>query len=196
MYNLMKFTIQFLFCFFISVKTFSQTFNPEISIIPKPVEMQKGTGHFNLPKNILIHSSATPELVQTLVFLKERLSIPTGFHVSAAGSPENASIKLLINTLADNKLGSEGYHLSVTSSHVIIRANQPAGLFYGVQTLLQLLPKEIESKTLIKNVHWVIPSVEITDYPKLGWRGLMFDVARHFFTKEEVKQYIIAMSRY
>lgn len=192
----MKFTIQFLFCFFISVKTFSQAFNPEISIIPKPVEMQKGAGHFNLPKNILIHSSATSELVQTLVFLKERLSIPTGFHVSAAGSPENASIKLLINTVTDNKLGSEGYHLSVTSSHVIIRANQPAGLFYGVQTLLQLLPKEIESKILVKNVHWVIPSVEITDYPKLGWRGLMFDVARHFFTKEEVKQYIIAMSRY
>jgi hexosaminidase len=58
------------------------------------------------------------------------------------------------------------------------------------------LPKEIESKTLVKDVHWMIPSVEITDYPKLGWRGLMFDVARHFFTKEEVKQYIVAMSRY
>ena len=84
----------------------------------------------------------------------------------------------------------------MTSSNVIIKANQPAGLFYGVQTLLQLLPKEIESKTLVKDVHWMIPSVEIIDYPKLGWRGLMFDVARHFFTKEEVKQYIMAMARY
>jgi len=192
----MKFTIQFLFCFFISVKTFSQAFNPEISIIPKPVEMQKGTGHFHLPKNVVIHSSAAPELAQTLSFLKERLSVPTGFHVTAAGSTENASVKLLINSVIDQKLGSEGYHLSVTTSHIIIRANQPAGLFYGVQTLLQLLPKEIESKTIVKDVHWVIPSVEITDYPKLGWRGLMFDVARHFFTKEEVKQYIIAMARY
>ncbi len=192
----MKFSIQFLICFFISIKTFSQAFNPEISIIPKPVEILKGTGHFNLPKNILIYSSAAPELAQTLIFLKERLTLPTGFHISASGSPENASVKLLINSLADNKLGSEGYHLSVTSSHVIIRANQPAGLFYGVQTLLQLLPKEIESNTLVKDVHWMIPSVEITDYPKLGWRGLMFDVARHFFTKEEVKQYIVTMSRY
>ena len=192
----MKFSVQFLFYFFISIRTFSQALNPEISIIPKPVEMHKGAGHFNLPKNILIHYSASPQLVQTLVFLKERLSVPTGFHVSAAGSPENASIKLLINTVTDNKLGSEGYHLSVTSSNVIIKANQPAGLFYGVQTLLQLLPKEIESKTLVKDVHWMIPSVEIIDYPKLGWRGLMFDVARHFFTKEEVKQYIMAMARY
>jgi len=192
----MKFSIQFLFYFFISCKAFSQTFTPDFSIIPKPVEMHKGTGHFTLPKNIVIHSSTVPELAQTLVYLKEHLSVPTGFHISSAGSPENASVKLLINSLIDHKLGSEGYHLSVTTSHVIITANQPAGLFYGVQTLLQLLPKEIESKTLVKNVNWVIPAVEITDYPKLGWRGLMFDVARHFFTKDEVKQYIVAMARY
>jgi hexosaminidase len=67
----MKFCIQFLFCFFISVKSFGQVLNPEISIIPKPVEMHKGTGHFNLPKNILIYSSAAPELAQTL-FVFER----------------------------------------------------------------------------------------------------------------------------
>jgi hexosaminidase len=192
----MKFSIQFLFCFFISFKVFSQTFNPDFSIIPKPVEINKGAGHFTLPKNILIYASAVPELAQTIVILKEHLSLPTGFHISSASSPENTSVKLLINSVIDHKLGSEGYHLSVTTSHVIITANQSAGLFYGVQTLLQLLPKEIESKTLVKNVNWVIPSVEITDYPKLGWRGLMFDVARHFFTKDEVKQYIVAMARY
>ncbi len=192
----MKFSIQFLFFLFISVNTFSQNSKPGFSIIPKPVEIHGGTGHFNLPRNIVIHASAAPELAQTLMFLKERLSVPTGFHVSYSGSSEGTSVRLLINSAIDHKLGSEGYHLSVTTSHVIIRANQPAGLFYGVQTLLQLLPKEIESKTLVKNVNWVIPSVEITDYPKLGWRGLMFDVARHFFTKDEVKQYIAAMARY
>jgi hexosaminidase len=65
----MKFTIQFLIYFFISVKTFSQVLNPEISIIPKPVEMQKGTGHFNLPRNILIlFKPAAPELAQTLLY--------------------------------------------------------------------------------------------------------------------------------
>ncbi|MFA6946882.1 MAG: family 20 glycosylhydrolase [Pedobacter sp.] len=192
----MKFSIQFFICFFISIKTFSQAVNPEISIIPKPVEMHKGAGHFNLPRNIVFYSTPAPELAQTLAFLKERLTVPTGFHISAVSSQESAQVKLLINSVIDNKLGSEGYHLSVTPSHIIIKANQPAGLFYGVQTLLQLLPKEIESKTLVKNVNWVIPSVEITDYPKLGWRGLMFDMARHFFTKEEVKQYIMAMARY
>jgi hexosaminidase len=192
----MKFGIQLLFCFFITVKTFSQSINPETAIIPKPVEMLLGTGHFNLDGNINIYSSPAPELAQTIVFLMDRLTVPTGFHISSTGSSENASIKLLINTVADTKLGKEGYHLSVTSTHITIKANQPAGLFYGVQTLLQLLPKEIESKTIVKDAKWLIPVVEITDYPKLGWRGLMFDVARHFFTKEEVKQYINAMARY
>jgi hexosaminidase len=192
----MKFSIQFLVCFLVSVRVFSQSLVPEISIIPKPVEIVQQSGHFNLPASIIIYSSPAPELTQTLEILKERLTIPTGSNISFVSSPENASIKLLINSIIDEKIGSEGYRLTVTSTNIIIKANQPAGIFYGVQTLLQLLPKEIESKSLVKNINWVMPSVEITDFPKLGWRGLMFDVARHFFTKEEVKQYINAMARY
>ena len=65
-----------------------------------------------------------------------------------------------------------------------------------MQTLLQLLPKEIESATLVKNVNWQIPAVEVTDYPRFGWRGLMFDVSRHFFTKDEVKKFIDDMVKY
>jgi hexosaminidase len=80
--------------------------------------------------------------------------------------------------------------------NILIAANQPAGLFYGVQTLVQLFPKEIESPALVKNIKWEAPCVEITDYPRFGWRGLMFDVTRHFFTKEEVKRYVDDMIRY
>jgi len=61
---------------------------------------------------------------------------------------------------------------------------------------MQLFPKEIEAKDVVKGIEWKVPCVEVTDYPRLGWRGLMFDVARHFFTKKEVKQYIDAMARY
>jgi len=81
-----------------------------------------------------------------------------------------------------------------TSGGVIISANQPAGLFYGMQTLLQLLPKEIESKTVSK-ANWSIAAAKITDYPRFGWRGVMLDVSRHFFTKEEVKKYIDQIAR-
>jgi hexosaminidase len=65
-----------------------------------------------------------------------------------------------------------------------------------MQTLLQLLPKEVEGKTAAKNVKWQAPCVSITDYPRFGWRGLMFDVSRHFFTKSEVKDFIDQMVKY
>ncbi|HVF81150.1 MAG TPA: family 20 glycosylhydrolase, partial [Flavisolibacter sp.] len=93
-------------------------------------------------------------------------------------------------------IGAEGYQLSVTSNGVVIKANQPSGLFYGVQTLVQLFPAEIEATEQVTGKQWSAPAVEITDYPRFGWRGLMFDVARHFFTKAEVKKYIDNMVRY
>ncbi|MES2417104.1 MAG: family 20 glycosylhydrolase [Bacteroidota bacterium] len=169
----------------------------EIAIIPEPVILIKKTGHFILPENIVIQAGKSPELKQTLAFLQERLSVPTGHFVSIVRVPSaSAAFKLVLNDKADPTLGNEGYRLTVGLKQVIISANKPAGLFYGVQTLVQLLPAAIESKEEVKGIKWAIPCVEITDYPRLGWRGLMFDVARHFFTKQEVKQYIDAMVRY
>ena len=188
--------ILFLLFFLISFNSTSQVPTNTISIIPQPVHILKGTGHFTFPKEVLIHAPDSPELVKTISILSERLSLPTGNHVTFATSSNGATIQLLLNDSYDSQLGKEGYTLSVTHIGIKIKANQPAGLFYGVQTLLQLLPSQIESKVLIKNINWVVPIVEIQDFPKLGWRGLMFDVARHFFTKDEVKQYINAMSRY
>ena len=188
--------ILFLLFFLISFNSTSQVPKNTISIIPQPVHILKGTGHFTFPKEVLIHAPDSPELVKTISILSERLSLPTGNHVTFATSSNGATIKLLLNDSDDSQLGKEGYTLSVTHTGIKIKANKPAGLFYGVQTLLQLLPSQIESKVLVKNINWVVPIVEIQDFPKLGWRGLMFDVARHFFTKDEVKQYIDAMSKY
>ncbi|RZK42241.1 MAG: beta-N-acetylhexosaminidase [Pedobacter sp.] len=169
----------------------------EIAIIPEPVSLIKNNGHFVLPSNIVIQASKSSELSSTVAFLQERLSIPTGHFVSIVHTATPAAtFKLMLNDKADAILGNEGYHLKVDAKHVTITANKPAGLFYGVQTVLQLLPKEIESKEEVSGVKWEMPCVQVTDYPRLGWRGLMFDVARHFFTKEEVKQYINAMVRY
>ena len=188
--------ILFLLFFLISFTAISQVPTNTISIIPQPVHILKGTGHFTFPKEVLIHAPDSPELVKTISILSERLSLPTGNHVTFATSSNGATIKLLLNDSDDSQLGKEGYTLSVTHTGIKIKANKPAGLFYGVQTLLQLLPSQIESKVLVKNINWVVPIVEIQDFPKLGWRGLMFDVARHFFTKDEVKQYIDAMPKY
>jgi hexosaminidase len=168
---------------------------PEFAIIPEPVSLLKTSGYYTLPENIII--IASPEMKQAADYLQEKVTAATGKFASEYKSATAApAVRMILNTKHIDLLGNEGYKLSVTPSGITIQANQPAGLFYGVQTLLQLFPKEIESKELVKDVIWKVPCVEITDYPRMAWRGLMFDVARHFFTKQEVKQYIDAMVRY
>ncbi|MDB5229247.1 MAG: beta-N-acetylhexosaminidase [Chitinophagaceae bacterium] len=185
-----------LICFFLTpLLLFSQS-NTTIAIIPEPVSVNRTSGEFILPKNIVIEAGSQTDLKQVISFLKDRLSVPTGAHVSVGTSNANAVIKLMLNKSMDTKLGKEGYQLSVTPKNIIVRANQPAGLYYGAQTLVQLFPKEIESAEFVKNVRWFAPAVEITDYPRFTWRGLMFDVSRHFFTKQDVKLYIDKMVRY
>lgn len=170
---------------------------PDIAIIPEPVSVIKSEGYFVLPSNVVIQAPALPEIKQVVTFLQERLSIPTGSYVAEISTPSASStISLILNDKQNSALGAEGYQLSVTPNHITIKANKPAGLFYGAQSLIQLFPKEIESKEAVENITWKAPCVEIIDYPRVGWRGLMFDVARHFFTKAEVKQYIDAMVRY
>jgi hexosaminidase len=170
---------------------------PEIAIIPEPVSLVKNEGHFVLPANVVIHAAASPEVKLVSDLLQEKITMATGNFVSATStSAGTASIRLVINEKPNAQLGNEGYQLSVTPAMVIIRANKAAGLFYGAQSLIQLFPKEIESKDIVKDVKWIVPCVEVIDYPKLGWRGLMFDVARHFFTKDEVKMFIDDMVRY
>lgn len=168
--------------------------NQSIAIIPEPVSMEQQEGEFILKKNIIISSSHIEEVANVISFLKEKLT--TSAQCTFETKDNSSLIELLLNQKRDNTIGDEGYKLSVNSDRVTIWANKPEGLFYGLQTLFQLLPAEIESKELIDNVAWTIPAIEITDYPRVGWRGLMLDVSRHFFTVDEVKQYIDAMVRY
>src|SRR6185312_16333455 len=114
--------------------------------------------------------------------------------VNAKNTAAKSGIKLSL--IKDASLGDEGYELKVAPHEISISANKPAGLFYGMQSLLQLMPKEIVSDTLVKNEKWTIPVCSIKDYPRFGWRGLMLDVSRHFFTKEQVKEFIDQMVQY
>ncbi len=174
----------------------AQNSQKQIAIIPEPVSLKQGVGNFRLPASVSIEAPSQPEMKQVIEALKERLTAAAGIKISVAGNLPSANIRMVLNTTAESAIGTEGYHVSVTPKNIVIRANKPAGLYYGVQTLLQLLPKEIESATRVSNITWEVPVVEITDIPRFGWRGLMFDVARHFFTKAEVKQFIDDMVRY
>ncbi|MFC3562046.1 beta-N-acetylhexosaminidase [Pedobacter jamesrossensis] len=167
-----------------------------IAIIPEPVSLMKKAGTFTLPENVSIQASKSADLKQSIEFLSQRITTATGKSVSTPVSVTHPTIKLILNTHEDAQLGLEGYKLNVNPTQIVITANKPAGIFWGVQSLIQLFPAEIESKELVANVKWKAPCVDVIDYPKLGWRGLMFDVARHFFTKQEVKQFIDDMVRY
>jgi hexosaminidase len=183
-------------CCFVSFLSFSQSNKSTLAIIPEPVKTIAKPGQFVLPKNVTIQAALSKEMMPVTDYLRKKLTGTVGaLVILKAKSAAPATIKLLLNTKADTVLGKEGYHLLVGVKGIVISANQPAGLFYGVQTLLQLFPKEIESVDL-QHVKWAAPCVDIIDYPRFAWRGLMFDVSRHFFTKEEVKQYIDQMVRY
>lgn len=167
--------------------------NTTPAIMPEPVSLVQKQGMFTLTQSTNISYSGGAEKVAQ--YLSNILNTATGFSISPK-KDGSSGINLVINTTKVDELGKEGYNLVITTEAVTIAANEPAGLFYGVQSLLQLLPKEIESRSATKNIAWTIPCVEIKDYPRFGWRGLMFDVSRHFFTKQEVKQFIDDMARY
>lgn len=91
---------------------------------------------------------------------------------------------------ADRDLGDESYRLKVTSGGVLIVGHRPAGVFYGIQSIRQLLPPEIYSEDSVHDIDWKIPSVTIRDVPRFQWRGQLLDVCRHFFDVETVKRTI------
>lgn len=166
----------------------------ELAVIPEPAKMEKSIGYFILPAEISINAPQDQNLAHTLSWFKNKISAATGY--TFKNSAGKAAIRVQLNKTADASLGEEGYFLQTTSTGITVKANKPAGIFYAFQTLIQLLPAEIESKERIKSIKWKIPALTITDFPRVGWRGLMLDVSRHFFTKDEVKRYIDNMARY
>jgi len=193
-----KILLFFLSSVFISSSCFTQNvpFDNAVHIVPEPVSLKVEQGYFQLNESTTIISTneQASDVANMMAIL---LNTPSGYHLTVdkgkTGKFKNVIIlKLNINT----QLGDEGYTLQVSREQILIVANKPNGLFYGMQTLMQLLPPEIESHVAVKSMKWDIPCVSILDYPRFGWRGLMLDVSRHFFSKEFVKRYLDEMAKY
>ena len=166
-------------------------------IIPQPVSVINHTGKFKLNKlTKIVAPAGNDDAKRVAQLLAGMLGSPTGYPISVTTVAKAANvIKLKLNKVANPQLGEEGYTLKSTTASVTITANDAKGLFYGVQTLIQLLPPDIEAKEKVA-ANWSIPAVDITDYPRFGWRGLMLDVSRHFFSKQVVENYIDEMAKY
>ncbi|MFY9463556.1 MAG: family 20 glycosylhydrolase [Sediminibacterium sp.] len=187
--------LKFLPC--IAFLLFTQTAVAQVAIIPEPVSIVNKTGHFKPGKQISISANTEKAEVQHIARLLSNKLAHAGLNSSISSNAHTATINLILHSAPDKNLGKEGYQLKVIPLQGIsISANEAAGLFYGIQTLLQLLPEQVETKDGLKNQPVSIPAVEITDYPRFSWRGLMFDVSRHFFTKQEVKDFIDQMVKY
>lgn len=169
------------------------------SIIPKPVSVTATGESFTLtPKSdIYVMPGAPAELEFIGNFLADRLNPSTGLglKVITNGSKPGRGDILLSLTDGDTELGDEGYELLITDKILTISANKPAGVFHGIQTVRLLLPHEVEADTLQAGP-WIIPTGTIRDYPSYGYRGVMRDVARHFFGPEDIKRYIDQLALY
>src|SRR5581483_137165 len=158
------------------------------SIIPAPLMMEARPGAFRLGAGgVIATSDATTNTAQ---YLAEQLKRRLGLDLVVKPGTGTAGAAIIL-TMDPAAAGEAEYKLSVAPQGVTIRASGETGLFYGAQSLLQLLPTEggaDDKQTL--------PCVEISDAPRFKWRGLMLDVARHFFSKQEVEDLLDEMAWY
>ena len=166
-------------------------------LIPKPVSVKAASGFFILNgQTKFFFPQGDKPLEHVAGFLTSLLNRSTGFAlVPTAYSRKKQQNAVYLQIIKNDKLGNEGYILSVSKDRITLSANTAEGVFRGVQTLRQLLPPEIEKKT-VQQIQWSIPAGTITDFPSYTYRGAMLDVVRHFFSVKDVKQYIDYLTAY
>ena len=166
-----------------------------ISVLPRPATIEVGEDKFTLtPKTTVLVSPGT-ELIGG--YLTKALVPATGYDLKLVpAAPGDAPAEVIQLSLAGefSRFGDEGYELRVLADRVLIQAAKPAGVFYACQTLRQLLPAQIESRTNVPDAQWVMPVVRIEDRPQFVWRGILLDPARHFLSKPTLLKYLELMS--
>jgi hexosaminidase len=161
-------------------------------LIPKPLAVAPERGTFELgPAARIVALDRSEEAAAVARALAGMLRPATGFALRVARSPRRIPAGSIVLALVpgDRSLGDEGYRLRVDADRVTLSARRPAGLFHGAQTLRQLLPAAVESEATTAGP-WLVPRVAIHDRPRFAWRGLMLDVARHFFGVGEIERLI------
>jgi hexosaminidase len=179
-----------LFCLCTVVATSAanaQDTNPNLGIIPAPVSIKRNSGEFILSQQTtIIADSVNNKAVLFLIdYLRNKAMLRVQLEANHGVVTANS---LLLTSAGTDNLPADGYRLTITPQQISI-AGKGAGLFYGIQTLIQLMP--LERAATVK-----LPCLQVEDYPRFGYRGLMLDVCRHFFSVEMVKKYIDLMAAY
>lgn len=164
---------------------------PRIAIVPRPASVRTATGTFRISPTTRI---ATTETTRGLGrYLQQELGASTGYELELTRRPAENTISLIVDRRLE-VLGNEGYRLRVRPEGVEVRGGGPAGVFYGLQTLRQLLPAATFRRSPTKGVTWNLPALDIEDRPRFSWRGMHLDVARNFMSKNEVLRFLDLMA--
>jgi hexosaminidase len=182
---------RFQLLFGILLAAFALAAQQNIPIIPKPVSLIEGgvKNVFQINANTqIVDRNHNDTLKRALQVFAQSLQHLSG-HAHKFGKAKSNYIKVVISPIKDQN-HPEAYQLQIDQAGVLIQANTARGAFYGLQSLLQLLPATPTNQALS------LPKISILDYPRFQWRGMHLDVVRHFFTVEQVKQYIDLMAMY
>ncbi|MBD1432908.1 family 20 glycosylhydrolase [Sphingobacterium sp. DN00404] len=182
MAKIFYFLVFIFFCF----KVGAQESDQQLSLIPQPLQMEQHAGYFKLDRNVTVKADGTDaELDKLADLFLQGVYDRTGLSLKKGKSDEKG--KSILFEMVPDTLGNEGYRLSVTDKELVVQAAKANGIFYGIQTIYQLLPTDQRKSILL-------PSLSIVDKPRFGWRGLMLDVGRYFYSVEYVKKFIDYLS--
>ena len=165
-----------------------------VSVIPQPQHMRIDEGSFAITRSVPLYlDELTPEMERIAAFLNERLATAAGFTLKVEEADLRNTAKPGIWFL-NSGLPSEHYYLQVLPGRILIEYGDGAGAFYGLQTLLQLLPTEIFADHRVRGVRWEVPCCDIEDGPRFAYRGMHLDCCLHFFEMDFLKRYIDIMA--
>jgi hexosaminidase len=182
----MKKLISIVLLAFLYVSTSAQS-DLNMGIIPAPVSVKKKSGNFKLDKTVVLVSNDVKN-AKSADLLNAFIVTRAGFSLREAKSATASGRSIVLNSVGAEKLPDEGYTIQVNSKNITI-TGKGAGLFYGVQSLMQMMPEKQNNEILIG-------AAEINDYPRFKYRGMHLDVSRHMFPLAFIKKYIDLMSTY
>lgn len=169
-------------------------YNQGINVIPVPLSLVETDGVFTLRPNTVLY--APTDSIKTIAeFFASKIGLSTGYALTVTSKEKSDNaISLLIDKTIP--AGAEGYMLESSPTGIMIKGKTAQGIFYGMQTLMQLFPAEIESSELITKIAWTVPAVIIQDEPRFPYRGVMLDPCRHFIPVENVKKQLDVMAMF
>lgn len=167
----------------------------EVALVPQPSHMTVTNESFEFGKQVRAKVAPYQGDSINIVFdsFKDDFRKATGIKIASTRNEAKATILLNLN----KELAADAYKLNVSKEQIRIEAARPVGFFYALQTLKQLMPRNVMAGVaMTERKAWSIPTVEIEDAPRFQWRGFMLDEGRHFFGKEEVKRVLDMMATY